>query len=42
MNGSAHRRYLRTLEEIRVDILAAVKETEGHFGKIVGGTGKPE
>ena len=30
---------LRTLEEIRADILALEKETEGLLGEIVGGTG---
>ena len=32
---------LRTLEEIRADILAVEKETEGLLGEIIGGTGKP-
>lgn len=31
---------LRTLEEIRADILAVEKETEGLLGEIIGG-GKP-
>ncbi len=33
---------LRTLEEIRADILALEKETEGLLGEIVGSTGKPK
>ena len=31
---------LRTLEEIRADILALEKETEGLLGEIVGGSGR--
>lgn len=31
---------LRTLEEIRVDILAVEEETEGLLGEIIGGGGR--
>ena len=31
---------LRSLEEIRADILALEKETEGLLGEIVGGAGR--